>query len=197
MNNKTIDKDKALEELRSQLAGLSDPLEIEAKEAEIKAKESEKYSNEELIQQSLKLEDEKQSKDYEIIGQIHGTYIIAQSKDGFILVDQHAAMERIRYESYQKLFASPSAIVDLLIPLVIELPLNEYQIVVDNLSLLEKLHINAEVFGTNTIKITQIPYYFKRIDLKVYVDDTINYITDSNVSANAIIAKMVKKIVFI
>ena len=39
------DKDKALEELRSQLAGLSDPLEIEAKEAEIKAKESEKYAS--------------------------------------------------------------------------------------------------------------------------------------------------------
>ncbi|MBQ4060819.1 MAG: DNA mismatch repair protein MutL, partial [Bacilli bacterium] len=150
--------------------------------------ENEKYSNEELIQQSLKLEDEKQSKDYEIIGQIHGTYIIAQSKDGFILVDQHAAMERIRYESYQKLFATPSAIVDLLIPLVIELPLNEYQIVVDNLSLLEKLHINAEVFGTNTIKITQIPYYFNRIDLKVYVDDVIHQIvTNKKIDENILL----------
>ena len=150
--------------------------------------ESEKYSNEELIQQSLKLEDEKQSKDYEVIGQIHGTYIIAQSKDGFILVDQHAAMERIRYESYQKLFATPSAIVDLLIPLVIELPLNEYQIVVDNLSLLEKLHINAEVFGTNTIKITQIPYYFNRIDLKVYVDDVIHQIvTNKKIDENILL----------
>ena len=150
--------------------------------------ESEKYSNEELIQQSLKLEDEKQSKDYEVIGQIHGTYIIAQSKDGYILVDQHAAMERIRYESYQKLFATPSAIVDLLIPLVIELPLNEYQIVVDNLSLLEKLHINAEVFGTNTIKITQIPYYFNRIDLKVYVDDVIHQIvTNKKIDENILL----------
>ena len=95
--------------------------------------------------------DEKLSKDYEIIGQIHGTYIIAQSKDGFVLIDQHAAMERIRYESYQKLFTTPSAIVDLLIPLVIELPLNEYQIVIDNLSLLNKLHISAEVFGSNML----------------------------------------------
>ena len=146
------------------------------------------YSNEELIQQSLKLEDEKLSKDYEIIGQIHGTYIIAQSKDGFVLIDQHAAMERIRYESYQKLFTTPSAIVDLLIPLVIELPLNEYQIVIDNLSLLNKLHISAEVFGSNTIKITQIPYYFNRIDLKVYVEDVIHQIvTNKKIDENALL----------
>ena len=56
---------------------------------------------------------------------------------------------------------------------------NEYQIVIDNLSLLEKLHINAEVFGTNTIKITQIPYYFNRIDLKIYVDNVIQQIVSN------------------
>ena len=66
-----------------------------------------------------------------------------------------------------------------MIPLVIELPLNEYQIVIDNLDVLEKMHINAESFGTNTIKITQIPYYFNRIDLKIYVDDVINQLVSN------------------
>ena len=71
---------------------------------------------------------------------------------------------------------------NVLIPMVVELPLNEFQIVVSNMELLEKLHIKAEVFGSNAIKITQIPYYFKRIDLKVYVDDVINHIvTNKNV----------------
>lgn len=136
--------------------------------------ENTKYSNQNIFDEIIKTDEKETIKnDYEIIGQIHGSYIIAQSKDGFILVDQHAAQERVRYEKYQKLFKEPAAIVDLLIPLVIELPLNEYQIVMDNLSLLESLHIQAEPFGTNTIKITQIPYYFKRIDLKVYVDDVI------------------------
>ena len=141
------------------------------------SEQEETYSNDKVIEQTLKLDDKETIKnDYEIIGQIHGTYIIAQSKEGFILVDQHAAQERVRYEKYQDLFDKPANIVDLLIPLVIELPLNEYQIVCDNLSLLKQLHINAEVFGNNTIKITQIPYYFNRIDLKVYVDDVINQI---------------------
>ena len=137
-------------------------------------------SNEVNIQETIKFEEKETiKKDYEIIGQIHGTYIIAQEKDGFILVDQHAAQERVRYEKYKKLFKEPASIVDLLIPLVIELPLNEYQIVIDNLDVLEKMHINAESFGTNTIKITQIPYYFNRIDLKVYVDDVINQLVSN------------------
>ena len=137
-------------------------------------------SNEQVIQETLKLDIKETIKnDYEVIGQIHGTYIIAQSKDGFILIDQHAAQERVRYEKYQNLFNEPANIVDLLIPLVIELPLNEFQTVVANFDLLEKLHIKAEVFGSNTIKITQIPYYFKRIDLKVYVDDVIEQIVSN------------------
>lgn len=147
----------------------------------VKDEESKFETNvENIIQETIKFEEKETiKKDYEIIGQIHGTYIIAQEKDGFILVDQHAAQERVRYEKYQKLFKEPASIVDLLIPLVIELPLNEYQIVIDNLSLLEKLHINVEPFGNNTIKITQIPYYFNRIDLKVYVDNVIEQIVST------------------
>lgn len=147
----------------------------------VKEEESSFESNNEVnIQETIKFEEKETiKKDYEIIGQIHGTYIIAQEKDGFILVDQHAAQERVRYEKYKKLFKEPASIVDLLIPLVIELPLNEYQTVVDNLDVLEKMHINAEPFGTNTIKITQIPYYFNRIDLKVYVDDVINQLVSN------------------
>ena len=152
----------------------------------MKEKEEEFTSNEQAIQQTIKLDLKETIKnDYEVIGQIHGTYIIAQSKDGFILIDQHAAQERVRYEKYQKLFKEPASIIDLLIPLVIELPLNEFQTVVANFALLEKLHIKAEVFGSNTIKITQIPYYFNRIDLKVYVDDVINQIvTNKKIDEN-------------
>ena len=115
-------------------------------------------------------------KDFEIVGQIHGTYIVAQNNNGFILVDQHAAKERVNYENFQKLYSEPATIQDLLVPLVIELPLNEYHIVVDNIELLKKLKIDAEPFGNNTIKISKIPYYFNRIDLQVYVNEVINQI---------------------
>ena len=38
----------------------------------------------------------------EVVGQIHGTYIVAQMEDGFYLIDQHAAQERIKYEFFVK-----------------------------------------------------------------------------------------------
>ena len=37
----------------------------------------------------------------DIVGQIHGTYIVGQSADGFYLIDQHAAQERIKYEFFR------------------------------------------------------------------------------------------------
>ena len=140
-------------------------------------------------QDFIKFDDKKETNnDYEIIGQIHGTYIIAQSFDGFILVDQHAAQERVRYEKYKKLFKEPAAITNLLVPLIIKLPLNEFQIVMENISLLHKLHIDAQEFGNSTIKITTIPYYFNRVDLKIYVDDVINQIiTNKKIDEDTII----------
>ena len=38
----------------------------------------------------------------EVVGQIHGTYIVAQMEDGFYLIDQHAAQERVKYEFYRE-----------------------------------------------------------------------------------------------
>jgi len=115
-------------------------------------------------------------KTYEVIGQIHGTYIIAQNEDGFIIVDQHAAAERTRYEKYKQLFKEPAYLIDMIVPLVMEFPSNEYQIIVEHLNLLKELHIEAEPFGNNSIKISSIPYYFKHVDMKVYIDECLNEI---------------------
>lgn len=110
------------------------------------------------------------------IGQIHGTYIVAQSQDGFIIIDQHAAAERIRYERYQKLFLENHHSIDLLFPLVIELSNSDYQELLPHLSLLKEVKIDAELFGNNAIKITHVPYYLDKIDLKTYVETLIQQI---------------------
>ncbi len=125
--------------------------------------------NENIISQKV-------SKDYQPIGQIHGTYIIAQSQEGFIVIDQHAAAERIRYERYQKLFLENHHSIDLLIPLVIELSNKEYQDLLPHLEMLKEVKIEAEPFGNNAIKITHIPYYLDKIDLKLYVETLIQQI---------------------
>ncbi len=113
---------------------------------------------------------------YVPIGQIHGTYIVAQSQDGFILIDQHAAAERIRYERYQNLFLENHHSIDLLFPLVIELSNSDYQELLSHLDLLKEVKIDAEPFGNNAIKVTHVPYYLDKIDLKTYVETLIEQI---------------------
>src|SRR5699024_10729077 len=55
------------------------------------------------------------------IGQLQGTYILAQNEDGFYMIDQHAAQERIKYEFYKEKLATPKRTMQqLLIPLVLE-----------------------------------------------------------------------------
>ncbi len=55
------------------------------------------------------------------IGQLHGTYIVAQNEEGLFLIDQHAAHERIHYEYYVEKFSRPKpASQQLLVPLTLE-----------------------------------------------------------------------------
>lgn len=153
----------------------SKPEENEASPMAEQLKEEEAF-----YERAIQVEEKKTiHKDYEIIGQIHGTYIIAQAKDGFIVVDQHAAQERVRYERYKKLFQTPSHVEELLIPLILEFPLNEFHLLMEHLDLLKELKIQAEPFGNHALKITQIPYYFKRVDMKVYVEDVISHIINN------------------
>ncbi len=114
--------------------------------------------------------------EYYPIGQIHGTYIVAQSSDGFILIDQHAAAERIRYEKYQQLFLENHHSIDLLVPLIIELPIRDFQEIVQHLDLLKEVKIEAEPFGDHAIKITHVPYYLDKIDLNLYVETILQQI---------------------
>lgn len=41
----------------------------------------------------------------EVVGQVHGTYIIAQNENGMFMIDQHAAQERIKYEYFREKLA--------------------------------------------------------------------------------------------
>ncbi len=92
------------------------------------------------------------------IGQIHQTYIIAQGKDGFYVLDQHVVHERILYEELMKTFRTrglPSQ--TLLIPLTLELTLKEIQAIQENSALFDKLGFAVEHFGGNTVIIRAVP----------------------------------------
>ena len=110
------------------------------------------------------------------IGQIHGTYIVAESVDGFYLIDQHAAMERINFEKFYESLNNNSLTTDLLIPRVIELSYREIQILTHKLDLLNQVGIRAEIFGNNALRVLGIPLWMSKEDVDLYVNGVIEQI---------------------
>lgn len=113
------------------------------------------------------IEDVKSSKDKlpELypIGLAHGTYIICENEKGIYLIDQHAAQERINYEKYSYYLSHPSNnTIENIVPIVIELPVNEFLIVKKNIDIIRELNIDIEEFGVSSYRITSHPTWFPR-----------------------------------
>ncbi len=94
-------------------------------------------------------------------GIVYLTYIIAENDDGMYIIDQHAAAERINYEKVLRSLKEKIVIIDLLVPIKIELPANEFLIIKEHFSLLEEYGFKAEEFGINTIIIRSHPNWIK------------------------------------
>ena len=105
-------------------------------------------------------------------GQLHETYIIAQSADGIVVVDQHAAHERLVYERMKKAIDArgvPSQV--LLLPEVVELE----QFLVDRLvrraEELSELGLVLESFGEGAVVVREAPAMLGECDIKGLVRD--------------------------
>ena len=104
------------------------------------------------------------------IGQVHGTFIVAQNDEGMYLIDQHAAAERINYEKIKKEFKTKDTYqVGLLIPITIEYPASDYIILKENFDYLKELGFEIEEFGLNTINISAHPSWIRN----EYAEETI------------------------
>ncbi|UCG20616.1 MAG: DNA mismatch repair endonuclease MutL [Deltaproteobacteria bacterium] len=96
--------------------------------------------------------------DLEVIGQLHHAYILCEAKDGLILIDQHAAHERVFFEIFRQEAIGgelPSQI--LIVPETIEVTAEEAAWLEDSLPLFSRLGFELEPFGTNTFVIRAVP----------------------------------------
>ena len=85
------------------------------------------------------------------------TYIVAENEDGMYLIDQHAAAERINYEKILKQMKEEKTVIDLLIPIKIELRPDEFLLAKDRLNILTDYGFDIEEFGFNTIIVRSHP----------------------------------------
>lgn len=91
------------------------------------------------------------------IGQLGGTYIIAEGPDGLYLIDQHAAHERILFERLMRQLQDTVVIQPLLAPEILHLPANQAMLLHEKLPLLNKIGFDIAEFGQNTYQIRGVP----------------------------------------
>ncbi len=125
-------------------------------------------------QEIIKNEDFKSLKLYPV-GQVHGTFIIAEDEEAMYIIDQHAAHERVNYEMITKKFKeSEVSVTDMLVPLTVELSSSDYMIFNSRKEILENLGFKIEEFGINTILIKSHPTWLKQN----YEGDNLKFIVD-------------------
>ena len=115
-------------------------------------------------EQTFDLEEEKtEFSNLRYIGQYNKTYLLLEKDDTLYLIDQHAAMERVKYEeTISKLEKETKEFVDLLVPIKLELSISELNLLNKKEDELTKLGISYELFGNNTILVRTIPSWISK-----------------------------------
>ncbi len=106
-------------------------------------------------------------KDYKIVGTVFDTYIILECDNELLLIDQHAAHERLKFEQLKREVENSSVkIQSLIAPVVVDLVATEFAYVCENMQRFLSLGFEIEEFGENTIIINGAPADTNYDDIK-------------------------------
>jgi DNA mismatch repair protein MutL len=111
--------------------------------------------------------------------QLHGTYIVAQTRDGVVIVDQHAAHERLVYERLKRQLAEAGVRRQaLLIPEVVELEPEAAEQVLERAGELARLGLVLEPFGGGAVMVREVPALLGQAEAGALVRDVADELTE-------------------
>lgn len=113
-----------------------------------------------------------------VIGEVFSTYILCQVGDELVVIDKHAAHERILYEKLKQNIKTGKQM--LLVPVTVKLSADEKTAVLDNMQLLEDQGFEIEEFGTNGVIVRAIPMYITSEDPQQLVSEIAFNLSNGN-----------------
>ncbi len=124
---------------------------------------------------------------FQIIGVLNKLYILMENADGLVLVDQHAAHERILFEELRQRMEEQGVPTQrLLIPQTFDLPPRDADWIERNTPILEKMGIGIESFGPNTFKIDSLPAFLNASDPAQFMRKVIDDLKSVSNSSSAL-----------
>ena len=125
-----------------------------------------------------------------VIGQLGETYILLQTGDGLLIMDQHAAHERIVYETLKKgLHGSNIESQRLLVPFKLELSVNEKRIALEKMEELPRFGLELDHFGGNTFLLRAVPALLKNVQWDSFISEFLGELKTSNLEDDALLDK--------
>ncbi|SFR55882.1 DNA mismatch repair protein MutL [Yoonia tamlensis] len=117
--------------------------------------------------------------------QVHENYIIAQTENGIVIVDQHAAHERLVYEKLKTQMAENGVAAQaLLIPEIVELNDNDATMILSIADDLSRLGLTIEPFGGGAIAVRETPAILGEINASAMIRDIVDELADQGDSAS-------------
>jgi DNA mismatch repair protein MutL len=117
-----------------------------------------------------------------ILGQVGALYIVCENENGIILIDQHAAHERVNYEKFKNGYLESGKIQkqDLLIPEIIEVSPREIKLFEKFQTELDELGFNSELFGDSAIRVISVPAIIESVKPSDVIIDLLSELEEFN-----------------
>ena len=111
--------------------------------------------------------------EYRVLGVAFKTYILIESGEALLLIDQHAAHERLMFEKFRKQMEAGEASQGLLTPIVIRVSAKEMSLIVENKQFLNEAGYEVESFGETDVQIRAVPYIMGKAEVRPLFMETI------------------------
>jgi DNA mismatch repair protein MutL len=122
---------------------------------------------------------------FQIIGVLNKLYVLMENADGLVLVDQHAAHERILFEELRRRMEEQGVPTQkLLLPRTFEVPPRDADWIERNISVLQRMGIGIESFGPGTFKIDSLPSFLNVSDAAQFMRKVIDDLKSAGNSAS-------------
>jgi DNA mismatch repair protein MutL len=124
---------------------------------------------------------------FEIIGVLNKLYVLMENANGLVLVDQHAAHERVLFEELRRRMEQQGVPTQkLLLPQTFEVPPRDADWIEQSLSVLQRMGIGIESFGPNTFKIDSLPSFLDVSDAAQFMRKVIDDLKSASNNASAL-----------
>lgn len=125
--------------------------------------------------------------EYRIIGVLQKLYVLMESKEGLVLMDQHAAHERVNFEKFRRSIESGGVPCQrLLLPVTLQTTPRDADLLRQNLPSLNRLGIEIEPFGPNIFKVETLPAFLKTDDPAAWLDQVIEELSSLSAKSSSL-----------